>query len=318
MLVIQSFPVNLENKQPNIFETLVWVANLIQLKKLGYNNIKLYCRPEDRKFIEDNDLTKYFYEIDSSYLDYKRLAYERSNINTDKFYNIYKLQGCHHASLTYKNWIYIDPKVVLFKSIDLTDCDWFLWSHIANAYKFKLSDLSKPIGYHIDEYYEANNLDSCNSSIIYCKDIYEFTTYYLNSLGYMQDNPCVCYTTDVGNNGEDWVWAATADSRLLNYSIIDSGTRLTTKYFETANNQADIYGITTDGNCYAWLCYLLSKLALINNNDRKAIVLNLYNNQIKLLMSIVKEADIDAYNRFMQNEKIAALINEDIQIDTYI
>lgn len=222
MKVIQNFSSGKHITTFPIFDIMIWIAGVNQLKKLGYST-KLYCEERDLDWLRKWHLLDLYDEIDTEVL----ASISWDGIQQDKFWSVRKLYCINHEmSLTAStDFFYMDTDIVLMRPLQFTNpqngkpCDLFVWSpdpYTEHSIYCDLHYLSTPPGYTMPTWFLEANL-AFNCGILYFRTQEMWQTYFKEYLNFVVNNPCTFKVKPQADSEETMrnVWACNSEQRLL-------------------------------------------------------------------------------------------------------
>lgn len=223
MKVIQNFSSGKHITQFPIFDIMIWIAGVNQLKKLGYTT-KLYCEERDLDWLQQWHLLDLYDDIDTQVL----ASINWDGIQQDKFWSVRKLYCINHEmSLTAPtDFFYMDTDIILFQALSFSDphngtpCDLFIWSpdpENKNSIYCDLQYLSTPPGYSMPTWFKETTT-AFNCGILYFRTREMWQTYFQEYVRFVVNNPCAFVYVVPKTDSEETlrnIWACNAEQRLL-------------------------------------------------------------------------------------------------------
>lgn len=319
MYVVQNFSSQAMSKI-NVFDRLVWLVGLIQYKSLGYKT-KLYCMPEDIKFLKENFLYRYYDEIDVTTLSQCDWL---ENINLKEFWFFRKIIAMENEFKLRHDFFYSDTDIIINTPLNFENCDVYTWgleNHSEESVYLDWECISTPENYIMPDYLKKYKGLIYNCGILYMKDYVLFQQWKNDMLNFARNNPCKFQHESILQS--DSLMACNGEQRILT-SLIDYY-QLKVKVFDE-NPQSN--GVTPKGTHFFFYRHnwrnMKVKQKLWEGNDAAQSVLLADNwilivtlkDFIRDLLNTLLISDFkDEYCWFLQDKSVQALLQLDFLYD---
>ena len=244
----------------------------------GYGHtLKLYCEEKDLDFLKEWGLFDLYDEVDTEFLSNNELF---EIINQENFWSIRKIECINHEyEISEEPFIYMDTDIVMNMPVHMAG-DLLVWSPEQKQEIYVPWEcLSAPYDYVMPEYiYKMDKAYNCGILGFKSKELFDL---------YRKE-----YLTFVINNNNKWGV----------YTIMPT----------------QIPGACNAGIHY-YLCRAFWRKLNKNelNDDAREYWIGILNDQIRLLMSILKEQNSEMFNKFISIDWIKDCVENNINIEEY-
>ena len=308
MKILQNFSSKKHIKELPITDILIWYLGTSRLKGYGHT-LKLYCEEKDLDFLKEWGLFDLYDEVDTEFLSNNELF---EIINQENFWSIRKIECINHEyEISEEPFIYMDTDIVMNMPVHMAG-DLLVWSPEQKQEIYVPWEcLSAPYDYVMPEYiYKMDKAYNCGILGFKSKELFDL--YRKEYLTFVINNPCITFDLEATEETIRNIWACNAEQRILR-AVAN-------------NNKWGVYTIMPTqipGACNAGIHYYLCRAfwRQLNknelNDDAREYWIGILNDQIRLLMSILKEQNSEMFNKFISIDWIKDCVENNINIEEY-